>query len=162
MAENEYDFEKQAQKGEQYEQEFFLYLETKEQNPIRNNPNGDNRDYDIIANGKTYEVKVDCYNNKRFPIELCHLTKGLWAKNGWLYVTKAEYIVFYKEKLGLRYYFKTEKLKEFMANNLLNLQDIKPTPNKNKVTWNAYLTESELESAGILFRTEEFGDAHAV
>lgn len=156
MAEFKYDFEKQAQKGEQYEQDFFLYLETKDQNPIRNNPNGDNRDYDIIANGKTYEVKVDCYDNKKFPIELCHFTKGLWAKNGWLYVTKADFIVFYKEQLGFRYYFKTSKLKEFMADNFLTLQNIKPTKNEAMLTWNAYLTESELKLAGILFRTEEF------
>jgi hypothetical protein len=151
-----YNFDQQKKKGDFYEQHFYEYLTEKKQNPFYNNKNGNDKEYDIIANEKKYEVKLDCYDNNKFPIEISHIYMDLTVKEGWLYFTESDFIVFYKEQLKLRYYLSTKKLKEFIKKNLLTLHTIKMTRNETKITWNAYLTDYELEKAGILIQIEPF------
>jgi hypothetical protein len=151
-----YTFEEQNEKGKYYEQNFFDHLKAKGQEPEFNNPDGNNKEYDIIANGLKYEVKTDFYQNERFPIELVHLKNNFTVLRGWLFLTESDCIVFYKPHLSLRYYLRTKTLREYVEKGMPKLLSHKITNSDNKKTWNCYLTESELEAEKILIRKEPY------
>jgi hypothetical protein len=153
-----YDFEEQNAKGKKYEEHFFKYLNEQQQHPKYNNFGGDNKDFDIEANGKTYEVKADFYDNDNIPIEICHAKiffDKLVINEGWLLVTKADFIVFYKPVLLTRFYFNRKLLSEFIKNSYLD-KKLQTTRNKSMITANFLYTIDELNEAGVIKKIEHF------
>lgn len=153
-----YEFEEQASKGQEYEKLFFQYLNEQKQMPKYNNFGGNNKAYDIEANGKKYEVKADYYDNETFPVEIFHLKHFkdiIKVDMGWLYETEADFIVFYKTCLQRRYYFYRQALKEF-ATEALDFKKLVPTFNKGMITFNLMFEVEELEKAKIIKRVEPY------
>jgi hypothetical protein len=148
-----YNFDDQFNKGFDFEKHFFDYLEEKEQQPKWNNLKGFNAEFDISANGFKYEVKVDFYDNKLFPIEIQHY-KPDGFKNGWLWVTESDFIVFYKPKYKERFYLRTLELREAYKVSLKN--PFRPTYNETFTTINLYISGEELDQLGVIKKIEKY------
>jgi len=145
-----YNFDEQLQKGKKFEQHFFKHLERAGRKPVFNNPNGNNKAYDILANRRKYEVKADFYKNQRFPIELHHFNDRGHSWQGWLYTTESDYIAFYKHSFRLRFYLHTKTLFDFVAENFCQLKEGALTTNKGYQTWNKFLSYKQLKAANIV------------
>lgn len=151
-----YEFNDQLAKGKEFEKHFFNLLNEQKQMPKYNNFDGDNKEFDIEANGKKYEVKADLYENKTFPIEILHFfpTEKMF-KSGWIYETKSDFIPFYKPHYQEIYYLHTKNLVEFTQANLLT-KNLVPTPNKNKLTYNILVSADELEQSDVVKRIDKY------
>jgi hypothetical protein len=153
-----YNFAEQYEKGKKYEKHFFNYLQERNQQPKYNNFGGDNADFDIEANGKKYEVKTCFYPNNDIPIEICHAkiepTK-ITLKLGWLLVTKADFIVFYKPEFSTFFILHFESLYNYVRMTLLD-NKFKSTRNTDKLTGNFLYNLDALNDAGVIKKIEHF------
>jgi hypothetical protein len=131
-----YNFEEQYEKGVPFEKHFFKLLDERGQHPRYNNFGGENKAFDIEANGKKYEVKSDHKPNSRLAVELFHFKPSeLKLDLGWHYVTEADFIIFYKTDMQQIFYLSRKQLQTIVENKL-KAKGLAPTENKDMITYN--------------------------
>ena len=149
-------FDEQLEKGKQWEQHFFKHLDEQKQMPKYNNFGGNNKEFDIEANGKKYEIKSDYKENQTLPIEIFHwYTESNRLTFGWLFTTESDYIIFYKTHFQERIYLHSQNLFDFVQ-TLLPKRRIIPTYDKEKITYNMPIEMNELGEKNIIKRIEPY------
>lgn len=155
-----YNFEEQYEKGKPWEEHFFRYLDGKNQMPKYNNFGGENKAYDIEANGVKYEVKSDHKDNKTLPIEIFHFWPAdLKFYCGWLFQTESNFVVFYKTERQEMIFLHAQTLFDFVQ-TLIPKRRVIPTynldKNVDKITYNMPIEMDELDNAQIIKRVEHY------